>query len=43
MFGAGEKRNSGGRGAVKRVWKVLAIIALGAALALAILNGWYYG
>jgi hypothetical protein len=29
--------------AMKRLWKVLAIIALGAALAVAILNGWYYG
>lgn len=28
---------------VRRIWKVLAIIALGAALALALLNGWYYG
>jgi len=28
---------------VKRLWISLAILALGAALALAILNGWYYG
>ena len=26
-----------------RLWRVLAIILLGAALALAILNGWYHG
>jgi len=29
------------RGRVTRIWKVLAIIALGAVLALALLNGWY--
>jgi hypothetical protein len=28
---------------VRRIWISLAILALGAALALAILNGWYYG
>jgi len=28
---------------MSRIWKVLGIIALGAALALALLNGWYYG
>jgi len=26
-----------------RFWRVLAVIIVGAALALAILNGWYYG
>ena len=26
-----------------RIWKVLGIVALGMALALALLNGWYYG
>jgi len=28
---------------MRRLWRVLTILALGAALALAILNGWYYG
>jgi len=28
---------------VKRIWKALAIVAFGAALALAVANGWYYG
>jgi hypothetical protein len=27
----------------RRIWRVLAIIALGAALAVALWNGWYYG
>jgi hypothetical protein len=27
----------------RRIWQVLAILALGAALAVALLNGWYYG
>jgi hypothetical protein len=28
---------------MRRIWQVLAIVVLGAALALAILNGWYNG
>jgi len=28
---------------LQRLWKSVSILALGAALALAILNGWYYG
>jgi len=28
---------------MRRLWRVLLIIVVGAALALAILNGWYYG
>jgi len=28
---------------MSRLWRVLAIVLLGAALALAILNGWHYG
>jgi len=28
---------------MSRLWRMLAIGLLGAALALAILNGWYYG
>jgi hypothetical protein len=31
------------RAKMSRFWRVLAIIVLGAALALAILNGWYHG
>jgi len=28
---------------MKRIWQTFAIVALGAALALALLNGWYNG
>lgn len=30
-------------GGVRRIWRVLAVIGLGIAMALAILNGWYNG
>jgi hypothetical protein len=40
---AAKRRHESSPIAVNRIWRVLAIVGLGAALALAILNGWYHG